>query len=57
MVGAIGVLVSTLISECRLAKMYFRIRNRLRQVAIKIGVTLITDFNAVRGICINDKVL
>ena len=57
MVGAIGVLVSTLISEYRLAKMYFRTRNRLRQVAIKIGVALITDFNAIGSISINDNVL
>ena len=57
MVGAIGVLVSTPISECRLAKMYIRVRNKLRQVAIRIGVTLITDLDAVGRVSSNDKVL
>tara|TARA_Y100001947_G_scaffold110869_1_gene95233 strand:+ start:3412 stop:3525 length:114 start_codon:yes stop_codon:yes gene_type:complete len=37
--------------------MYFSSRDGLWQVAIKIGVTLIDDFDAVKGIYINDNIL
>ena len=57
MMRAVGVLVPTLISECRMEQMNFRSRSGLWQVAIKIGITFIADFDAVRGISINDDIL
>lgn len=51
------MLVSTLICECRMEEMYFRSRSGLWQVAIKIGVTFIAGFDAVRGIGVNDDIL